>query len=37
LEGEGFVPEVPVKAAAGDFEKGDPVLEEALRRLRATK
>jgi hypothetical protein len=35
LEGEGFAPDVPVRAAPADFQNGDPVLEAALRLLRA--
>jgi Peptidase family S41/Bacterial Ig-like domain len=37
LEGEGFAPDIAVKAAPQDFEKADPVLEMALRTLRGTK
>jgi C-terminal processing protease CtpA/Prc len=37
LEGEGFAPDIAVKAAPQDFEKADPVLELALRTLRGTK
>ncbi len=34
LEGEGFAPDVEVKAGADEFEKGDPVLAAALKLLR---
>jgi hypothetical protein len=34
FEGEGIKPDVPVKAGSEDFERGDPVLEAALKWLR---
>lgn len=34
LEGKGVPPDVAVKAEAGDFKKGDPVIEAALKVLR---
>ncbi|MAT71267.1 MAG: hypothetical protein CMJ58_17285 [Planctomycetaceae bacterium] len=34
LEGVGIPPDVPVKATARDFQRGDPVLEAALKLLR---
>lgn len=36
-EGEGFAPDLAVKAGPQDFEKADPVLEAALRALRNSK
>ena len=37
MEGEGFAPDVEVKAAQEDFEKSDPVLEAALKVVREPK
>jgi C-terminal processing protease CtpA/Prc len=37
MEGEGFAPDVAVKTRPEDFEKADPVVEAALRLLRAQK
>jgi hypothetical protein len=36
-EGEGFAPDLAVKATPQDFEKADPVLEAALRLLRSPR
>ena len=35
LEGEGIAPDVPVASKPSDFQRGDPVLEAALRLLRS--
>jgi len=37
MEGEGFAPDLAVKAAPQDFEKADPIVEAALRLLRSPK
>jgi len=37
LEGEGFAPDVEVRASPGDFRAGDPVLDAALKRLREAR
>ena len=37
LEGQGFAPDIVVKSSSADFEQGDPVLEAALKLLRAGK
>jgi hypothetical protein len=37
MEGEGFAPDLAVKAGPQDFERADPVLEAALRVLRGGK